>query len=139
MQFIKKDSSKKDDNSVTPDVNVNKTNWKNNENLKSSNPPRKKAPVLRDSVVKHVQGWRLNERMRSSIPIRSISRATTKAIKYHLKGCLEDFSPDVIILHHGAKDLKSNSTSKDIAIDVVNLALSLKNKKTTVYVSSLNC
>ena len=138
MQFIKKDSSKKDDNSVTPDVNVTKTNWKNNENLKSSNPPRKKAPVLRTSVVKHVQGWGLNERMRSSIPIRSISGATTKAMKYHLKGCLEDFSPDVIILHHGTKDLKSNSTSKDIATDVVNLALSLKNEKTTVYVSSLN-
>ena len=51
----------------------------------------------------------------------------------HLEGCLEDPSLDAIIVHHGAHDLKSDSALEDIATDVVNLAVSVKNEKTNVY------
>ena len=106
----KKKPSKKDDNSTTLDVNVNKANWKNNANPRSSNRPRKKALILGDLIVKHVEGWRLNRWMRYTVSVRS--GAATRAIKYHPKGCLEDSSPDAIILHHGTNDLKGDNTYK---------------------------
>ena len=58
-------------------------------------------------------------------------------MKHHLKGCLEDPSPDNIILHHGTNNLKSEDNSEKIASNIVNLGLSLKIEKTKVYISSL--
>ena len=58
-------------------------------------------------------------------------------MKCLLKDCLKDSSPDAIILYHETIDQKSGSTSEDTATDVVNLAVSMKNEKTPVYVSSL--
>ena len=45
-------------------------------------------------------------------------------MKHHVLGCLEDESPDTILLHYGTKDLRS-------------VALSTKNRKNTVYLSEL--
>ena len=59
----------------------------------------------------------------------SISGATTKAMKHHVMGCLEDGSPDAILLHHGTNDLRSEESAEEIASDIINVALSAKNKK----------
>ena len=75
-------------------------NQKNNEDLKSNNPQRKKTPILGDSIVKHVEGWRFNKRMKSTVTVRCIPGETTNAMKHHVKGCLEN-SPDNIILATG--------------------------------------
>ena len=69
--------------------------------------------------------------MKSTVSVRGIPGATANAMKHHLKGCLEDSSPDNIILHHGTNN------SEKIASDIVNLVLSVKNEKTKVYTSSL--
>ena len=75
--------------------------------------------------------------MRSIVSIRSIPGATTKGMIHHVKSCLEDTSPDFIILHHGADDLNGNSTSEKIADKILNLAASVKTNKNQVFVSSL--
>ena len=43
----------------------------------------------------------------------------------------------LLLMHRGASNLKSDSASEDIATDIVNLAVSVKNENTTVYVFSL--
>ena len=75
--------------------------------------------------------------MRLTDSVRSIPRATTKGMIHHVKGCLEDTSPDFIILHHGTNDLNSNSTSEEIADKILNLAASIKTSKNQVFVSGL--
>ena len=75
--------------------------------------------------------------MKSTVSVRCILRATTDVMKQHLKGCLEDTSPDNLILHHGTNNLKSDDNSEKIASDIVDLGLSVKNEKTMVYISSL--
>ena len=50
--------------------------------------------------------------MRLTVSVKSIPGATTRDMFHHVKGCLEYTSPDFIILHHGANDLNSNSTSE---------------------------
>ena len=71
--------------------------------------------IVGESIVKHIGGWRLNKRMKSTVSVGSIPGATTKGMIHHVKGCLEDTSPDFIILHHDTNDLNSNSTSEEIA------------------------
>ena len=56
---------------------------------------------------------------------------------HHVKGCLEDTSPDFIILHHDTNDLKGNSTSEENADKILNLAASIKTSKNQVFVSGL--
>ena len=56
---------------------------------------------------------------------------------HHFKGCLEDASPDFIILHHGTNDLNSNSTFGEIADKILNLAASSKTSKNQVFLSGL--
>ena len=75
--------------------------------------------------------------MKSTVLVRCIPGPTTNAVKHHLKGCLEDTSPDNLILHHGTNKLKSDDNSEKIASNIVDLVLSLKNEKTMVYISSL--
>ena len=65
------------------------------------------------------------------------SRATTNAMIRRLRGCLEDTSPDNLILHHGTNNVKNDNDSEKIASDIVDLGLSVKNEKTMVYISSL--
>ena len=73
--------------------------------------------------------------MRSTVSVRSLPGATTKGMIHHVKGCLEDISPDFIILHHGKNDFNDNSTSGKIADKILNLAASIKTNKNQVFVS----
>ena len=75
--------------------------------------------------------------MKTTVSVRCIPGATTNAMKHHLKGCLEDTSPDNLILDYGTNNLKSNDNSEKIASDIVELSLSVKNEKAMVYTSSL--
>ena len=62
-----------------------------------------------------------------------ITDATTKAMKHHVMGCLEDGSPDTILLHHGTNDLRNEESAEKIASNIINVALSAKNKKKTLF------
>ena len=75
--------------------------------------------------------------MRSTVSVRSIPGATTIGMTHHVKGCLQDTSPDFIILLHGTNDLNRNSTSEEIAYKILNLAASIKTSKNQVFVSGL--
>ena len=56
---------------------------------------------------KNIDGWMLNRKMKSIVSICSSSGATTKAMKHHVMGCLEDESPDALLLHHVTIDPRS--------------------------------
>ena len=98
---------------------------------------RKKTLILGDSIVKNIEEWRLNKRMKSSVAVKSISGATTKGMKHHMKGCLEDNSPDSIILHVGTRNLKNKESVEDIDNDIMDVEISTRNEKTNVFLSGL--
>ena len=77
----------------------------------------KKTLIAGDSIVNNIEGWRLNKGIKFSVAVKSIPGATTKGKKHHIKGCLEDNSPDSIILHVGTKNLKNKESVEDIADD----------------------
>ena len=64
-----------------------------------------------------------------SVHVKSIPGATTKGTKHHVRGCLDDNSFDTAIIHFGTNNLKNNESAEDIATDIMNLAISVKNEK----------
>ena len=75
--------------------------------------------------------------MKSSVAVKSIPDAATKGMKHHVKGCLEDNSPDPIILHVGTNNLKNNESVEEIANHIMDVAMSIRNEKNNVFVSGL--
>ena len=98
---------------------------------------RKKSLIVGDSIVKNMEGWRLTKRMRSSAAVKSIPGATTKGMKHHIKGCLEDNSLDSIILHVGTNNLKNKESVEDIANDIMDTGIFIRNEK-NVFVFKMN-
>ena len=139
-------SQNQDDNlqAVTNNSNKklkdNKTTLHNylSKSSNSINVPRKSNTlIVGDFILIRVDGWRLNKRMKSNVSVRSIPGTSTNAKIHHVKECLEDISPDTVILPHVTNDLKSGNTSEKIATDIVNLALTIQNEKTKVFISGL--
>ena len=75
--------------------------------------------------------------MKPSVAVKSIPDATTKGMKHHIKGCLEDNSPDSVILHVGTNNPKNKESVEDIANDIMNIEIFKRNKKTSLFVSGL--
>ena len=75
--------------------------------------------------------------MKPSVAVKPILGATTKGMKHHVKGCLEDNSPDSIKLLVETNNLKNKESVEDIANDIMDLAVSIRNEKTNVFVSGL--
>ena len=120
------------------EINANVCKSGNNPSLRENQENvKKKTLTVGDSIVKHNDGSCLNKRMRSTVSVRSIPGATTKGMIHHVKGCLEDTSPDFIILHHGSNYINANGTSEEIAGKILNLAASIKTSKNQVFVSGL--
>ena len=106
------------------------------QNKASAN--QKKTLIVGDSIVKNTEGWRLNKRMKFSVAVKSIPGARTKGEKHHIKGCLEDNSPDSIMLHVGTNNLKNKESAESIANDIMDVAIFIRNEQTSVFVSGLS-
>ena len=98
---------------------------------------RKKTLIVGDSIVKNIEWCILSKRMKSSVAVKSIPGAAAKGMKHHIKGCLEDNSADSIKLHVGTNNLKSRESVEDIANDIMDVVIFIRNEKTNVFVSSL--
>ena len=99
----------------TGDKSSNLNDTVTSQNKGGTNP--KKILLVGDSTVKNIKEWRLNKRIKFSVAVKSIPGATTKGMKHHIKECLEDNSPDSIILHVGTNNLKNKESVEDIAND----------------------
>ena len=54
--------------------------------------------------------------------VKSIPGATTEGMSHHVKGCMVDFAPDIVLLHCGTNDLKKDFTPQKIAQNILKLA-----------------
>ena len=79
---------------------------------------------------------RLSKGIKSSVTVKS-NPGATKGMNHHVKEWLEDNSPDSVILHVGTNNLKNTESIEDIAKDLMDLALYIRNGKTNLFVSGL--
>ena len=54
--------------------------------------------------------------------VKLIPGATTEGMIHHVKGCMVDFVPDILLLHCGTNDLKKDLTPQKIAQNILKLA-----------------
>ena len=66
-----------------------------------------------------------------------IDEVQQQGMKHDIKGCLEDNSPDSIILHVGTNNLKNKESVEDIANDIMDIAIFIRNEKNNIFVSGL--
>ena len=77
--------------------------------------------------------------MKSSVAVKSIPGAITKGMKHHIKGFLEDNSPDSIMLHVGTNNLKNEESAEDIANDIMDVAIIIRDEKKQYICVWSNC
>ena len=139
-----KDSNVDDD--ITPEtpndgkkedkIRGNTSNYKK-QNNSISKIKKKAVVILRDSIVKNVNGWQLSKSLTNEkVSVKSFPGATTKQMSIYLKPTLEE-KPDTIILHMGTNDLRSEDEPDKIANDIVDAAVACKQTGCEVIISAL--
>ena len=113
------------------------------EIIEQSNPNtlHKKRPctiIVGDSTVKHLHGKSIaNKTSRDNIIlVKPFPGARVKDMKDYVSPDLEK-KPELVILHTGTNDLKSDSSSEEIANEITSLALSVKEKGYQIAVSGI--
>ena len=90
-----------------------------------------------DSVVRNIPSRNLNQSLKGYFSIvKSFPGATTEDMKDYIKPTIAR-KPDIVILHTGTNDLKSNQDPSDIANKIIIIAKNIKISGTEVSISSL--
>ena len=110
----------------------------NNANNTSKN--KKITCILGDSMIKGINGYKLTNSLGYNDPnkiiIKSFSGATTEDMHEYVKPTIKK-KPDNIILHVGTNDLSQNTTTEEIAKNIINLAASIYQSNINVTISGL--
>ena len=97
----------------------------------------KTVVIVGDSIVRNVPSRSLNQSLKGYFSIvKSLLGAKTQDIKDYIKPTIAR-KPDVVILHAGINDLKSNQNPSDIASEIISLAKNVMISGTVVSISSL--
>ena len=106
---------------------------------KTNKIPRKnKLPVtviLGDSIVKDVKGWKLSDE-KNKVVVEHFNGAKAEYMESYIIPSLEQ-NPEIIIVHSGTNDLKSDSSPEEIARDIMNLRTSCKTQTNKVISSTM--
>ena len=98
---------------------------------------KKTVVIVSDSIVRNVPSRSLNQSLKEYFSVvKSFPGATTQDMKYYIKPTISR-KLDMVILHTGTNDLKSNQNPSDIGNEIVNLAKNIKNSGTEVSISAL--
>ena len=98
---------------------------------------KKTVVIVGDSIVRNVPSRNLNQSLKEYFSIvKSFPGATTQDMKDYIKPTIAR-KPDMVILHTGTNDLKSNQNPSDIANEIINLVKNIKISETEVSISSL--
>ena len=116
------------------DTSFTKVAYRSNGKKKDS----RTISVLGDSIVKDIKAHKLKHRLAKNekIYVKSFSGATVDDMIDYARPTIRR-EPDLIILHAGSNDLRSDKTANNIASDVMKLALEMKSDKNDVMISSL--
>ena len=94
--------------------------------------------IMGDSMVNNVKAHKLKKRMNSNerVYVKAFPGATTEDMCDYVRPSLKR-NPDLIVLHVGTNNLRSESPAKRIAEDIIKLALNMKSNTNDVMVSGI--
>ena len=82
-----------------------------------------------------MKGWKLSDE-KNKVVVKHFSGAKTKDMESYIIPTLEQ-NPEIIIIHSGTNDLKSDSSPAEITRDIIKLTRSCKTQKNKVILSSI--
>ena len=109
-----------------------------NDKTESDTPDKRKLPVtaiLGDSMVKDIKSWKMS-RSTHKVVVKHFSGAKTKDMKSYVIPTVEQ-KPDNIILHTGTNDLKTIDKPEEITMKILNLAMTCKTDRNSVFISGI--
>ena len=120
---------------ITEDDNPNFTEITYKSNTKKDT---RTITVLGDSIVKDLQPHKMKRRLgrNEKLFVKSFSGANVADMVDYARPTVRKES-DLIVLHAGTNDLRSNKTANNIASDLMKLALEMKSEKNEVIISSI--
>ena len=94
--------------------------------------------IIGDSILKDIEPRKMREAMRSTekVFIKSFSGANTVAMEDYVKPTMK-FENDLLILHFGINDLRSEKSADDIANGIINIGTSMKTENNEIMISSI--
>ena len=116
-----------DNNFVSSNVDncINNTRRSEKKNAKKisqqSQQITKRLLIVGDSIVKNIEPYKMRKSTKYVTTVKSIPGATTAAVSHHVKGCMVDFAPDILLLHCGTNDLKKDLTPQKIVQNILKL------------------
>ena len=119
---------------MTKDGNTTKVNQRNRESKRN----KKNILIIGDSMVKHLDGRKLKGSLGNgqNFYVKSFSGANTEDMADYSKPPMKR-NPDVVILHVGTNSLGTNKPAEDIANEINDLAVDLRNGENEVVVSAI--
>ena len=117
-----------DNNLASSDVNncINNTRRSKTKNAKKtwqqSQQIAKRLLIAGDSIVKNIEPYKMKKSTNYDTTVERIPGATTEGMIHHVKGCMVDFAPDIVLLHCGTNDLKKDLTPRKTAQNILQLA-----------------
>ena len=98
---------------------------------------RRTTTILGDSIVKDLKGNKLKKSLHNeNVFIKYFSGATVECMNSYVIPSLK-YEPNLVILHCGKNDLRSEKGSEEIANEILNLALKIKKPYNDVIISGL--
>ena len=98
---------------------------------------KKNCCIVGDSIVQNVPSRSLNQSLKEYFSVVKLSPgATTQDMKDYIKPTIAR-NPDMVVLHTGTNDLKSNQYPSDIANEIISSAKNIKISGTEGSISSL--
>ena len=66
----------------------------------------KRLLIAGDSIVKNIEPYKMKKSTKYVATVKWIPGATTEGMSHHVKGCMVNFAPGIVLLHCGTNDLK---------------------------------
>ena len=123
---------------VTQNAEPFKSKRNNNEEKKSSTSEKKKKKFISgDSLVKHVEGSKLSKDVdtKHKVYVRRFRSAKVKCMKYYVKPCVRENSPDHVIINVGTNKLDSERKAEIRSKSIIDEAKNVSTNTSAVSIS----
>ena len=126
---LNKDSNCSVENNILKDEDI----YKNGNKRKH-----RSTAIIGDSMLKDIEPRKMRKAMGRSekVYIKSFSGVDTDAMKYYVKPTMK-YKNDLLILHFGTNDLRSDKCTDNIANEIINIGIQMKTEKNEIMISGI--
>ena len=103
-----------------------------------ANTKKRNTVILGDSIIKDIEPYKMRQAIGKSekLFIKSFAGANIEAMEHYVKPT-KKHENDLIILHFGTNDLRSNTHAHEIAQGIINVAVDMKTENNELMISGI--